>query len=122
MNTLHRQEGLRVDIGYGGDSAQLDVCKDGCAERFEIYPPRGITLVTQDVTESQRCAEASFRALPQNSYARDLHQFLEGIRKSDREEENFNFRRYSSDTRSLCRFLLVYFSFLKATSLGFRKQ
>ena len=110
IHTLHRQGDLRVDIGYEGNSPQLEISKDGCSEHFEIYPPLGIALITENIAQSRRCAKETVKALPINPYGRDLLSMLTGW-ESEREETLW-FRKYSSDTRSLNRFFQVYFSFV----------
>lgn len=113
MNALHRKDSLRVDIEASQDFLQLNIFKENnYIDNFEIYPPLGIILITSDIIASRRIAEATFQALPRNPYARDLKKCLEFCIESD-QERTIIFSKYSPDTRTLCRFIKRYFSFVE---------
>ena len=113
INALHRKNGMRVDcLEDSGESTQLEVWKGSHYDQhFEIYPPQGVALIFENISKSKRYAEMTFQALPRNHYAKSLCEILEHYIQR-KEEETFYFAKYSADTRSLCRFIEKYFSFL----------
>ena len=112
FNALHQTGNLRVDIDYS-EYTQLTVRKlDNDDVNFEIYPPLGILFITEDINRSAKWAEYTFLALPRNPYAKSLQEMLTDSKNSD-ENRKFLFSKYSKDTRSLCRFLITYFSFVE---------
>ena len=117
LDTLHRKEGIRVDIGYG-EVIQLDVCHDyHYSSYFEIYPPLGILFICSNVLAAQKVVEKVVVKIPENSFAQALSE-IRGITSHLDAYEGlcpmrFIFAKYSEDTIELCTFLETYFSFVK---------
>lgn len=112
INALHHKKDIRVDIGYGDLSTELEIWKNrNYVSHFEVYPPMGIIFISEDLSKSLKATEATFRALPRNNYARSLLEVLKDCTNKDH-GKTICFHKYYPDTRTLCRFIEKYFSFV----------